>query len=59
MRVHVDKVGCSAKFWLAPLQLPSNFGFSSKDLAELGRIIQENRNFLVEIWNGYFGSAGR
>ncbi|MBF0145372.1 MAG: DUF4160 domain-containing protein [Magnetococcales bacterium] len=57
--VHVDKDGNSAKFWISPLQLSSNIGYSAKDLSEVRKIIQQNSHTLMEAWHGYFGPSSR
>ncbi len=56
--VHVDREAFSAKFWLAPLALARNVGFSSRELRVLHGIVQEHREELLEAWHGYFGANG-
>jgi hypothetical protein len=53
--IHVDRDERSAKFWLQPVSLARNAGFSSKDLAEIQRIVREEQSTLLEAWHGYFG----
>lgn len=53
--VHVDKGGSQAKFWLEPLQLARNIGFSRSELGEAYDILRENRQQLLMKWNEYFG----
>jgi hypothetical protein len=58
--IHIDRDDSSAKFWLKPISLASNIGFSAKELRKLQLIIQENQKNLLEAWYGYFGnSSGR
>jgi len=57
--IHVDRDELSAKFWLKPVQLSRNLGFSSKELKKLLMIVTENQEFLLEKWYGYFGSGSR
>ena len=52
--IHVDHDNLSAKFWLEPVQLARNIGFSPKDLRAIERMIVEHRQELQERWNGYF-----
>ncbi|MBF0110318.1 MAG: DUF4160 domain-containing protein [Magnetococcales bacterium] len=54
--VHVDKDGKSAKFWLNPLQLSWNAGYSATELRQMRILLLEHRNLLMERWNGYFGT---
>jgi uncharacterized protein DUF4160 len=46
----------SAKFWLQPLALVRNFGFSPRELAKIRALIEENQNQLLEAWHGHFGT---
>jgi hypothetical protein len=54
--VHVDRDDCSAKFWLNPVMLADNLGFSARELRRIGEIVTENRKKLSEAWGGYFGT---
>lgn len=58
--VHVDRDKLSTKFWLEPVSLASNLGFSAKELRKLQSIVHENQQTLLEAWYGYFSdSSGR
>jgi Domain of unknown function (DUF4160) len=57
--VHVDRDDLSAKFWLDPVALATNFGFSARELNTVQSIVQENQHQLLEAWYGYFGDRGR
>jgi len=52
--VHVDRDNLSAKFWIDPVQLARNFGFSPKDLRIIENMVVEHQLELQEKWNGYF-----
>jgi hypothetical protein len=56
--VHVDRDDLSAKFWLIPVALVRNFGFSAKELARVESLVEANRDELLEAWNGHFGTEG-
>lgn len=56
--IHVDLDNLSAKFWLEPVQLARNIGFSAKDLRAIERMVIEHQEELQEKWNGYF-NVGR
>ncbi len=56
--VHIDRDNLSAKFWLNPVSLGYNRGFSARELRQIERIIQDNRQRLLEAWNEYFGIGG-
>ncbi len=52
--IHVEKAERFAKFWLNPISLAKSRGFRSGELSEIQRIIEENRDTLVEKWNEHF-----
>ncbi|MGB2900898.1 MAG: DUF4160 domain-containing protein [Candidatus Acidiferrum sp.] len=56
--IHVDRDDLSAKFWLEPVALAVNFGFSAVELHRVESIIEANRAGLIEAWNGHFGVEG-
>ena len=57
--VHVDRGNCSAKFWLSPVVLASNLGFSPKELRAIERLVVQHRVRLIEGWNAFFGTQSR
>ena len=58
--VHIDRDKSSVKFWLEPVSLGNNLGFSAKELRKIQSVVQENKQTLLEAWYGYFGdSSGR
>ena len=57
--IHADRDDLSAKFWLDPIQLASNFGFRAHELRTIQSIVIENRMLFLEAWNGFFGDNGR
>ena len=52
--VHVDRDNQSAKFWINPVSLARNLGFSPKELRKIQRILLENQEELLEVWNDNF-----
>lgn len=57
--VHVDRDDLSAKFWLLPVSLGRNLGFSARELNTLQSLVEQNQRKLLEAWDGYFGSSSR
>ncbi|HSF40890.1 MAG TPA: DUF4160 domain-containing protein [Thermoanaerobaculia bacterium] len=57
--VHVDRDVQSAKFWLAPVALARNLGFSPKELRAVERMLIENEKELLEAWNDHFRHQAR
>jgi hypothetical protein len=54
--VHVDHQRSSAKFWLSPVRLAVAFGFSTRELNAVERLVLENETILLKGWNDYFGA---
>lgn len=52
--VHVEAGDAVAKFWLQPVALAVNHGFSGKALSEIERHVVAHRDKLEEAWHGYF-----
>lgn len=55
VHVHVDRDDKSAKFWLNPVALASNLGFSAAELRRVHRLISENEALLKQKWSERFG----
>jgi hypothetical protein len=52
----VDRDDQSAKFWLKPVGLALNLGFSPVELRRIQQMLRENENDLMEKWNARFGN---
>ena len=55
--IHVDRVGESAKFWLEPVELARNIGFSARELGRIRRSVIERQAQYLEAWHDCFGQA--
>jgi len=55
--VHIDRDAQSAKFWLNPVGLARNLGFSAKELRRIEEIVSEHQSEFLEKWNGHFGTG--
>jgi hypothetical protein len=53
--VHIDRDDQSCKFWLEPVALARNLGFSAKELRDMERLVIDNQQRLLEAWHEYFG----
>lgn len=53
--VHVQREKFVCKFWLEPVTLSKNFGFSPKELNAIRNIISSRRNEFLEAWNEHCG----
>lgn len=56
--VHVDRDAQSAKFWLTPVAVATNLGFSARELRQVERVIEEHQEHLLEAWHGHFRTQG-
>ena len=54
--VHVDREDLSAKFWLVPVSVATNFGFSARELRLIEALVRENELMLLRAWNDFFGT---
>jgi len=57
MHVHVQREKWVCKFWLKPIALSRNYGFSSKELNTIRGIIHMNRNKIMEAWYEHCGET--
>ncbi len=53
--VHIDRDDQSCKFWIEPVALARNLGFSARELRDLERLVIDNQQRLLEAWHEYFG----
>jgi hypothetical protein len=53
--VHVKGRGCDAKIWLEPeLSIADSYGFNSRELARILRVVSENRDRILRDWHEHF-----
>jgi hypothetical protein len=55
MHVHVQRDKAVCKFWLNPLVLGKNNGFSPTDLNSIRKKIQSNMTVILEAWHEHCG----
>ena len=55
MHVHVQRDRQQAKFWLTPVALAWNNGFSSRELNDIRRIVTANESVIIEAWHEHCG----
>jgi len=54
VHIHIEKAEKYAKFWIDPLFVAVNYGFSGKELREIGEIIEKNEVLIMDKWNEHF-----
>ena len=53
--IHVKGGGCDAKIWVEPdVSIADSYGFTSRDLARILKIVSENRDLILRAWNDHF-----
>ncbi len=52
--VHIEKAEYYAKFWLEPVALARSRGFSSRQLTEIRRLVEQNQRSFQERWDEHF-----
>jgi hypothetical protein len=53
--IHVQREKMIAKFWLEPIALEKAGGFGRTELNRVARLVEENREILLERWHEFFG----
>lgn len=51
--IHIDRDNQSCKFWLEPIVLARNLGFSARELREIEKILMNKKTELLEAWDGH------
>jgi Domain of unknown function (DUF4160) len=54
--IHIKAGGDEAKFWLDPVQLVVNYGFNGRVLRKIERLVEENKEDLLEAWHEHFNA---
>lgn len=52
--VHIERDSSEAKFWLAPVRLQFNKGFSSNEINRIQKLTEDNQQQLLEAWHDFF-----
>ena len=53
--VHVRREKRTCKFWLDPIELAANHGFSARELNTIRRLIEEYQDLILEAWHEHCG----
>ena len=52
---HVEREVRTCKFWLEPLSLARNHGFSARELSIIRRLVSVHRAAILEVWREHCG----
>ena len=55
MHVHVQREKMICKFWLDPISLRQNYGFSPKEINQIRKMVKINLKKLIEAWHEHCG----
>ena len=56
--VHVKGGGRDAKIWIDPeVCIADSYGFNSRELSAILRVVAENRDRILRAWHEYFGNG--
>lgn len=55
MHVHVERDRGTCKFWLEPVSLARNDGFSAKELNQIRKLIVDRLAQIIEVWHEHCG----
>lgn len=54
--IHVRRDDMMAKFWILPVCLAANIGFTARELRDVEKLVQENEDEIERTWNEFFGN---
>ena len=54
--IHVERDDSEAKFWLRPVALAANIGFSASELRDIQRLVEEHCQTLLEAYTRVHGN---
>ncbi len=54
--IHVKRDRQIAKFWLEPVALAKNRGFKDHELNQIIRLVEDNREKIIEAWHDHFNA---
>lgn len=52
--VHIERDQNEAKFWLQPIRLQKNRGFSRTEINRIQKLVEEHQEPLLAGWNDFF-----
>lgn len=52
--VHVERGNGTAKVWVEPVRLQSSRGFSNREVGEILKRVENNKELILRSWNEFF-----
>lgn len=56
VHIHIENENKTAKFNLEPFELVYTRRFNASEIAEMRKLVVENKEFLIKKWNEYFNN---
>jgi len=53
--IHVSREDFEAKFWLQPVEMSANYGFSASELRDIQRHVEEHCDRLIDAYIQFHG----
>ncbi len=54
--IHIEKDNKTAKFNLEPVEIVYTRRFKSSEISEIRKLVDRNKEFLINKWNEYFSN---
>jgi hypothetical protein len=54
--IHVAREDFEVKFWLRPVSLATNYGFSTPEVNRIRKLVEENCDFLIKAYHRFHGN---
>ena len=55
--IHVAREDFEVKFWLHPVSLAANYGFSTAEINRIRKLVEGNCDFLIEAYRRFHGNC--
>lgn len=55
--VHAQRERMICKFWLSPISLSQNEGYSPRELNRIRQLVETHRDRIMEAWNEHCGQG--
>ncbi|HAG82643.1 MAG TPA: DUF4160 domain-containing protein [Cyanobacteria bacterium UBA12227] len=52
--IHIERAQDEAKFWLSPVRLQNNRGFSRTEINHIQKLVEEHQEQLLAGWHDFF-----
>ena len=57
IHIHVKRDNNMAKFWIYPVRLSLNIGYTPQELRRIEYLVEENREVIERKWNEFFSRS--